>query len=501
MQVSLQARPCQILHHYFRWPAVLSGLLLGLSFPPVPLPGLVLAALVPLLFALEQTRTPLQALGAGLIATLLWVGLTLHWALRHAVPAAAFASSVGLLCLALLMALPVATAKAVQLRRGRAAALFAFVLSWMALEALLTYGPLPFPWLQLGYATLPLSLVRELIAALGTPALSLWIVGTNVLVYALLRQRSLRASLLLTGWLLLPFSLPEPASEPEPRTVPVLVVQHGVPAATWDRMDGPTRLAHLLTLTETALDTTRLRPALILWPETSLPDTSVLFRLRAWVAHRRIPLMTGAVVPADGPGPARFAYTNSALLLHPDRPLGRYDKQRLVPFAEQVPLVATFPALQALAVPAGGVAGYRPGQAPARFAIGPLRPGVLICFESFFGNLARRSAEEGANLLVVLTQDGWWGRGSVYRQHLQAVRLRAIETGRAVVQVGADGLTALVLPSGRIAQELPPRRAAVRLLMAPLHEAPTPAVQLGDLLTPTVLLGLLLLLGWTFLKR
>ncbi|AEN73485.1 Apolipoprotein N-acyltransferase [Rhodothermus marinus SG0.5JP17-172] len=501
MQVSLQARPCQILRHHFWWPAVLSGLLLGLSFPPVPLPGLVLIALVPLLFALERTRTPLQALLAGATATLLWVGLTLHWALRHAVPAAAFASAVGLLCLALLMALPAAIAKTVQLRRGRAAALVAFVLSWMALEALLTYGPLPFPWLQLGYATLPLSLVRGLIATLGTPALSLWVLGANVLVYALLRQRDLATGLLLAGWLLLPLGLPAPAPEPEPRTAPILVVQHGVPAATWDRMDGPERLTHLLTLTETALDTARVRPALILWPETALPDTSVLFRLRAWVAHRRIPLLTGAVVPADGPGSTRFAYTNSALLLQPDRPLGRYDKQRLVPFAEQVPLVETFPALQVLAVPAGGVAGYRSGRTPARFAVGPLRPGVLICFESFFGNLARRSAEEGANLLVVLTQDGWWGRGPVYRQHLQAARLRAIETGRAVVQVGADGLSALVLPSGRIAQELPPRRAAVRLFMAPLHEAPTPAVRLGDLLTPTVLLSLLLLLGWTFLKR
>ncbi len=501
MQVSLQARPCQILRHHFRWPAALSGLLLGLSFPPGPIPGLVLIALGPLLFALEQTRTPLQALLAGATATLLWVGLTLHWALRHAVPVAAFASAVGLLCLALLMALPAAVAKAVQLRRGRTAALVTFVLSWMALEALLTYGPLPFPWLQLGYATLPLSFFQGLIATLGVPALSLWVLGTNALLYALLTRGRRIAGLLLASWLLLPLGFPAPTPSPAPRHVPVLAVQPGLPAPVWDRMSGPERLARLLTLTEAALDTARLRPMLILWPETALPDTSVLFRLRAWVTHRRIPLLTGVVVPADGPGPARFAYTNSALLLQPDRPLGRYDKQRLVPFAEQVPLVETFPVLQALAIPAGGVAGYRPGQAPARFQVGSLRPGVLICFESFFGNLARRSAEEGANLLVVLTQDGWWGRGSVYRQHLQAARLRAIETGRAVVQVGADGLTALVLPSGRIAQELPPRRAAVRLFMAPLQEAPTPAVQLGDLLTPTVLLGLLLLLGWTFLKR
>ncbi len=479
-------------------PALLSGLLLGLSFPPMPVLGLILVALVPLLLALEQTRTPLQALLAGATATLLWVGLVLHWALRHTVPAAAFASAVGLLCLALLMAGPAAIAKVVQLRRGQAAALAAFVLSWIALEALLTYGPLPFPWLQLCYAALPLSFFRGVIATLGALALSLWVAVTNVLVYALLRRRDLRTRLLLAGWVLLPFGFPPPAPDLGPRAVPVLVVQPGITAATWDRMSSSERLKHLLTLTETGLDTAHLRPALILWPETALPDTTGLASLRTRVAHWQIPLLTGAVVPSVGPGPARFTYTNSALLLQPDRPLGRYDKQRLVPFAEQVPLVETFPALQALAVPAGGVAGYRSGQAPARFTLGPLRPSVLICFESFFGNLARRSAEEGANLLIVLTQDGWWGRGPVYRQHLQAARLRAIETGRAVVQVGADGLTALVLPSGRILQELPPQQPAVRLFMAPLHEARTLAVRAGDLLTPTVLLSLFLLLIWTF---
>ncbi|SHK02641.1 apolipoprotein N-acyltransferase [Rhodothermus profundi] len=500
MQIRLQAWPCQIPHRPLWGFALLSGMLLGLSFPPVPVPGLVLSALVPLLLALERVRTPVQALQAGMITTLVWVGLALHWTLKHAIAAAAFAAAVGLICLALLMAGPAAIATAVRLRRGQPVALAAFVLSWAALEALLTYGPLPFPWLQLGYATLPLPLLDGLIAAVGTPGLSLWVLGTNVLVYALLRMRRLLSMGLLLGWLVLPLLFPGPSRPARPPVVPLLVVQHGIPAPAWDEMPGPDRLAHLLHLTESALDTASVQPLLILWPETALPDTTLLGRLRNWVARTQLPLLTGAIVPTHSPA-SRFAYTNSALLLVPDAPVARYDKQRLVPFAEQVPLVDIFPTLQVLAVPAGGVAGYQPGQAPARFRVGPLRPGVLICFESFFGNLARRSAEEGANLLVVLTQDGWWGRGPVYWQHVQAARLRAIETGRAVVQVGADGLTALVLPSGRIRHSLPLHQAAARLIQVPLYAQVTPLVKTGDWLTPTLLLSLLLLFGWTFLPK
>ncbi len=501
MQIRLSARSCQILRRYCWGLAVFSGLLLGLSFPPASLPGLVLGALVPLFFALTHTSTPLEALRAGLTTTLIWVGITLYWTLYHAIAAAAFASAVGLLCLALLMALPAALATSVRSRRGTAAALVAFVLSWMALEAFLTYGPLPFPWLQLGYATLPLEYLQGFIATLGTPGLSLWILGSNALLYGLLRRPRLLPFFALVGWLLLPRIFTAPTGSSLPSVVPVLVVQHGVPAATWDRMPGPARLAHLLHLTESALDTSRVRPLVVLWPETALSDTTTLAPLRAWVARTHLPLLTGAIVPANGPRPSRFAYTNSALLLQPGHPVARYDKQRLVPFAEQVPLVETFPVLQVLAVPSGGVSGYQAGKTPARFQIGPLRAGVLICFESFFGNLARRSTEEGANLLVVLTQNGWWGRRPVYLQHIQAARLRAMETGRAIVQVSADGITALVLPSGRIARQLPLQQAIADLIMVPLYTQTTPFVRDGDRLTPAILFCLLLLLGWTFRKR
>lgn len=501
MQVRLQAWPCQILRQHFLGPAALSGVLLGLSFPPMPISGLVLIALVPLLFALEQTRTPRQALLAGLSTTLLWVGITLHWALRHAVAAAAFASAVGLWCLAFLMALPAALTPIAWQQRGPAAALAVLVLTWGVLEALLTYGPLPFPWLQISYATLPLAFLQGLIATLGASAVSLWILGANVLLYLLLRWRRLLTGLLLSSWLLFPFGFSPPSLSSTPPTAAVLVVQHGLAAAAWDQMSGPDRLTYLLHLTETALDTTPRRPALVVWPETALPDTTSLFRLRTWVARTHLALLTGAIVPAQQLTSSPLGYTNSALLLRPGHPLSRYDKQQLVPFAEQVPLAETFQTLQQLAVPAGGVAGYRAGKAPARFQVGPLRPGVLICFESFFGNLAQRSAKKGANLLVVLTQNGWWGPGPVYRQHLQAARLRAIETGRAVVQVAADGLTALVLPSGRVAQELPSHQAAARLFEVPLHEQDTPFGQSGDRLTAAVLVSWLLLLAWTFLKR
>ncbi|MFV1981162.1 MAG: nitrilase-related carbon-nitrogen hydrolase, partial [Rhodothermia bacterium] len=80
--------------------------------------------------------------------------------------------------------------------------------------------------------------------------------------------------------------------------------------------------------------------------------------------------------------------------------------------------------------------------------------GVLICFESSFGYLARRLARGGADVIVVLTQDGWWGKSAGYQQHLAFNRLRAIETRLPLAQVSATGITALISPSGRVVSSM-----------------------------------------------
>ena len=247
------------------------------------------------------------------------------------------------------------------------------------------------------------------------------------------------------------------------------------------------------------------RPRLLLWPETALPilpDTAMeaLYgRLQAWVDARHVALLTGAITPAGAGAGGRTRYRNSALLFRPGR--GRpdaYHKVHLVPFAERVPFVERWPWLEALTVPAGGVTGYVPGPRAAPLPFGDTSLGVMICLESLFGNQARALVEQGAGVLVTLTQDGWWGPTPGFRQHLSFNRLRAVETGRALVQVSVTGLSALLLPDGSTVALTGWMARSATLVHVPLYTGTTFFVRHGDWVIWTALAFSVLLLGACF---
>jgi apolipoprotein N-acyltransferase len=224
-----------------------------------------------------------------------------------------------------------------------------------------------------------------------------------------------------------------------------------------------------------------------------------------------VPLLTGGIFQAPGAEADAGAVTNGAVLVAPGVPAQRYDKTRLVPFAERVPGVGLLPALDAFAVPAGGVRAYRRGDGPrvltvrdttardttADDAREATHVGPMICFESVFGGLGRAYARRGADVLVVLAQSGWWAGGRGARQHLALTRLRAVETGRAVVVATVSGVSALVLPDGRVTASLGWQQRGVLRVRVPLpprdrvpprddDDAPrtTPFVRLGSFLGP-----------------
>jgi len=144
------------------------------------------------------------------------------------------------------------------------------------------------------------------------------------------------------------------------------------------------------------------------------------------------------------------------------------------------------------AVPAGGVAGYVTGRQSAPLRLSGIRLGVLICFESLFPQLARRHLQEGADVLVVLTQDGWWRSNAVRRQHLLYSRMRAVETGLPLIQVSVDGETGVFDHQGRLRVHLPTESPALQIVDLDLSSRPTRFTTWGD--RPVQLLILLSLL-------
>ena len=473
-------------------PALAGGVALGLSFPPFGLYPLAWVALVPLVLRLRAATSAREVGVEAYAAFLATYAVAFSWPLAHALPQTAFLSLAPLLLLPLAMALPFALAVPVRRRLGVRWGWCFLIATYGVMEGLLSRGPLAFPWGLLGHSQAEALAFNQVAEWTGTAGLTLWVLGLNVTLGAAWAARARRRAAGLTAFallVLLPFGLSRwlldrlPAPQ---RHVAVGLVQPATDPRAWADIYDATRVDHLLALSDVLLDSAEAAPALVLWPETALPvgrtsaERARLYRrLQAWADRADVALLTGAITPTEAaPGP--MAYFNSALLFRPGDERTRYDKVRLVPLAERVPFLDRWPWLEALAIPAGGVAGYRPGAAPHVLRVGATRFGVMICFESLFGNDTRHLVEQGADVLVVLTQDGWWGRTAGYRQHLAFNRLRAIETRRAVVQAAVTGTSALILPTGATAFETGWMEQTARLAAVPVHAGPTFYARHGD---------------------
>lgn len=239
---------------------------------------------------------------------------------------------------------------------------------------------------------------------------------------------------------------------------------------------------------------------LVIWPETALPFFYQTHRLsaevRALVEALGVPLLFGAPGVERRPGSAEPAIFNRAFLLAPDgRLTGFYDKEHLVPFGEYLPPWLNWPFLEALLQ---GVGIYTEGTATAPLQYGDLALGMLICYEGIFPWLARARVTDGANILVDISNDGWFRGTPASRQHLALTVLRALEEGRWLLRGTNTGISAVVDTRGRITASGPQFRAGTLAARARLCEgvsryhllAPWLPLLAAVLLTVNVLPGL-----------
>lgn len=151
---------------------------------------------------------------------------------------------------------------------------------------------------------------------------------------------------------------------------------------------------------------------------------------------------------------AHVEYFNSAVVLSNDSLKFRH-KTVLVAGVEQIPFAHIFPWLNQWAVDLGGVVGtLGSAETSQPTKINQNQLAVQICYDSAFGWLAARQARQGAEVLLVLTNDAWWGDTPGYKQLLSFTRIRAVETGRAVVRSANNGVSAFVSPKGEITGSL-----------------------------------------------
>jgi len=235
-------------------------------------------------------------------------------------------------------------------------------------------------------------------------------------------------------------------------------------------------LATYLTLSREAA---RERPQLVVWPETALPgvlrrDAFLRKLLTDLSSELAIPLLVGSIDVSDGP-PA--LYRNSAFLVTGAGLQDRYDKMQLVPFGEYVPLSALLGFVRGWAE---FIADLEPGARPRVF-LGPPAPfGVVICYEGIFPELVREFVKEGAQFMVNMTNDAWFGLTSGPPQHLAMYPFRAVEHRLAVVRAANTGISAVIAPTGQIVRSLPLFAKGTLVEDIPLRARTTVYTRFGD---------------------
>ncbi|MBN1613914.1 MAG: apolipoprotein N-acyltransferase [Deltaproteobacteria bacterium] len=192
-------------------------------------------------------------------------------------------------------------------------------------------------------------------------------------------------------------------------------------------------------------------PDLIIWPETATPfyfqDVDDLQREILDIARR-----SGAMLLFGSPSYQKetsgLTFYNSAFVLSPRGGIeGRYDKVHLVPFGEYVPLRKLFPFMSKIVV---GIGDFGSGRGYEPLTLPGCRAGILICYEAIFPAAARTYRRAGAELLVNITNDAWFGRTSAPFQHLSMTAFRAVENRLFVARAANTGISAIIDPAGRI---------------------------------------------------
>lgn len=201
-----------------------------------------------------------------------------------------------------------------------------------------------------------------------------------------------------------------------------------------------------------------VRPDLLLWPETALPffppGHPLTRSIGSFLQDEEVILLTGAPwFERENATDENFKIFNSSLLFNSNGEIvSMTAKSHLVPFGEYVPLKRYLPFIAPLVE---GVGDFIPGKIENPPACKNGRIGVLICFESIFPDISRKWVDAGANIMVNITNDAWYGRSSAPHQTLAMTRMRAVETRRSVVRSANTGFSAFVDPLGRVVEMSP----------------------------------------------
>ncbi len=508
-----------------------SGLLLFIAWPVSLLTVIIFFSFIPLLWLETRIARKRKFLLLTYITMLIWNISTTWWIWNASAPGAvaAFVANSFLMCL------PWLGFKIVRNKLGDSIGYFSLIVFWMSFEYLhLQDWGLSWPWLTLGnvFATHPEWV--QWYEYTGTSGGSLWILLVNVLLFNHLKvntqtsNRNFKNLYSSIALLVLPILFSFLLSVHMLKSVNknnVVVVQPNIDpyekiSSVVGSFEG--QLQKLISISEAQIDSAT---SLVIWPETALYMESGIneeelhsnqnFLLNPlWAFLRKYPnlnLFTGiesfrwldsaSKYSKNFNGQFYEAY-NSAVIIDSSGAKLFYHKSMLVPGVETLPWFLKF-IDNWFAKFGGTTAGY--ARQPSRTVL-PIKGGLIIapsiCYESIYGEYMSKYVKNGANLICIITNDGWWKNTPGHKQHMNYARLRAIETRTWVARSANTGISCFISPYGIVSQPQPYNTSgAIKMNISTLSSSKTFFVRYGDILSKIMIVLSIIILGWTIKKK
>jgi apolipoprotein N-acyltransferase len=471
---------------------IVSGIVLGISFPPIPFPFtlLIFVGLIPYFLVIKR-RTSLASINKATflfsfffsITTIYWVG---SWS-SEADPYLMLAGAALLLAYPCVMLIPSTLYYLAKKVFPKFDVLWLFPIFWVTLEYLLTLTDLRFPWVLLGHGLAKFNLFIQGADIIGTNGLSLAVAYINVLLYKSLFEKKAEEKFRLKPALialiiflcLIIYGVYKVSSfKISDRKVTVGIVQPDL--NPWDKWS----TGNLGQLTKQYLDLSKKcvdeGAKLILWPETALPVYAfggtyniVEDSIFNFLDRNKVSLLTGMPdiiyffdqkkIPEDAKyskqGNYYYATYNAVLGLNPgSREIQHYGKMKLVPLGEKVPFSDQLTFLGDIFKWGVGITGWNIGKDTTVFKIyndnlDTIKVGGLVCYESVDPVFVSAFVQKGAEMITVVTNDSWYGKSSGPYQHKDFGMLRAVENRRSVVRCANGGISCIINAKGEILSE------------------------------------------------